>query len=64
MFVDPDGRGGGVGRALIEHVRVWAERNGSAKVYWLTAESNTTARALYDRVASRTGMIHYQIKID
>jgi GNAT superfamily N-acetyltransferase len=64
LFVAPDVRGGGIGRALIEHVRVWAEENGSAKVYWLTAESNATARTLYDRVASRTGMIHYQIKID
>lgn len=64
LFVAPDVRGGGVGRALIEHVRTWAEENGSAKVYWLTAESNTTARKLYDRVASRSGMIHYQIKID
>lgn len=63
LFVAPDVRGGGVGRALIEHVRAWAERNGSAKVYWLTAESNATARALYDRVASRTGMIHYQIPL-
>lgn len=64
LFVAPDVRGGGVGRALIAHVRAWAEKNGSAKVYWLTAESNSTARALYDRVASRTGMIHYQIAID
>lgn len=64
LFVAPDVRGGGVGRTLIEHVRAWAERNGSAKVYWLTAESNATARALYDRVSSRTGMIHYQIKLD
>lgn len=64
LFVATDVRGGGVGRALIEHVRAWAEQNGSTKVYWLTAESNATARALYDRVASRTGMIQYQIKID
>lgn len=63
LFVAPDVRGGGVGRALIGHVRTWAEDHGSAKVYWLTAESNATARALYDRVASRSGMTHYQIAI-
>ncbi|WP_270410885.1 GNAT family N-acetyltransferase [Microbacterium maritypicum] len=57
-------RGGGVGRALIAHVRAWAEQHGSAKLYWLTAESNTTARGLYDRVASRSGMIHYEIDLD
>lgn len=64
LFVAPEARGSGTGRALIAHVRAWAERNGSAKVYWLTAEANSTARALYDRVADRTGMIHYQIRID
>ena len=64
LFVAPGVRGGGVGRALIAHVRAWAEQHGSAKVYWLTAESNTTARVLYDRVASRSGMIHYEIDLD
>ncbi|MDF2508368.1 MAG: hypothetical protein K0Q52_2227 [Microbacterium sp.] len=63
LFVSPEVRGGGVGRALIAHVRAWAEQHGSAKVYWLTAESNATARVLYDRVASRSGMIHYQISL-
>ena len=64
LFVAPDVRGGGVGRALIAHVRDWAEQHGSAKVYWLTAELNATARTLYDRVASRSGMIHYEIDLD
>jgi GNAT superfamily N-acetyltransferase len=64
LFVAPTARGGGVGKALIEHVRAWASSHGSAKVYWLTAEDNATARAPYDRVATRSGMIHYQIPLD
>ncbi|WP_430593544.1 GNAT family N-acetyltransferase [Humidisolicoccus flavus] len=64
LFVAPNARSGGVGAALIEHVHGEAKAEGSAKVYWLTAESNATARALYDRVATRSGMIQYQIKID
>jgi GNAT superfamily N-acetyltransferase len=63
LFVAPDGRGGGAGRALVEHVRAWAQERGCAKVYWLTAETNATARALYDRVATRSGMIHYQVPL-
>jgi GNAT superfamily N-acetyltransferase len=63
LFVASEVRGQGVGRALVEHVRAWALQNGSEKVYWLTAESNTTARILYDRVASRSGMIHYEISV-
>jgi len=63
LFVAPDARGSGAGRALIEHVREWAARQGSAKVYWLTAETNATARALYDRVAKRSGFIQYEIPL-
>jgi len=40
-----------------------ARASGSDKVYWLTAETNATARTLYDRVAERSGFIHYQIDL-
>ncbi|QIG40384.1 GNAT family N-acetyltransferase [Microbacterium sp. 4R-513] len=63
LFVSPGTRGGGVGRSLIEHVRAWAEAAGSRKVYWLTHETNTAARALYDRVATGTGFVHYEIPL-
>lgn len=62
LFVSSSARGGGAGRALIEHVRRWAEVAGADKVYWLTADSNKTAQQLYDRVARKTGFIHYQIE--
>ena len=61
LFVSPSSRGTGVGRALIGHVRDAAAAAGAAKVYWLTHESNATARTLYDRVADLTGFVHYQI---
>lgn len=63
LFVSADTRGAGAGAALIEHVRAWAEHEGAEKVYWLTAETNATARRLYDRVAARTGFVHYQIAL-
>lgn len=64
LFVAPDSRGSGAGRALIAHVTDWARDNGCAKVYWLTQETNATARALYDRVATHTGFVHYEIELD
>lgn len=64
LFVSPDARGGGVARDLIAHVRAWASDAGLEKVYWLTAESNSTARALYDKVARRTEFIHYELGTD
>ncbi len=63
LFVSTDARGAGTGATLIEHVRSWAKEHGSTKVYWLTAETNTVARGLYDRVASRSGLIQYQIQL-
>ena len=60
LFVDPAARAGGVGRALIEAVYAAADAAGASRVYWLTHETNATARLLYDRVARHRGFIQYQ----
>jgi len=61
LFADPDVRGKGVGRALIEAVQQAAGRLGVTNVYWMTHETNATARKLYDSVARRTGFIEYDL---
>jgi len=63
LLVAPEVRGGGVGQALIAHVRDWAGAAGCGKVYWLTQETNAVARAMYDRVAQLSGFVHYEIPI-
>src|SRR3954454_4415697 len=55
LFADPDVRGKGVGAALIEAVKKEAAKLGVSNVYWMTHETNATARKLYDRVARKTG---------
>jgi GNAT superfamily N-acetyltransferase len=60
LFVSPDARGSGAGRALIEAVYRAADKVGADQVYWLTAHSNATARQLYDRVAQVTPFIKYR----
>jgi GNAT superfamily N-acetyltransferase len=60
LFVAPDARKFGIGRALIEAVEQEARGRGASRVYWLTQESNATARALYDQVAERSGFIQYR----
>lgn len=62
LFVTKGSRGQGVGRALIEHVFNWAKEQNIQKLYWITAETNLTARKLYDQVAKKTGFIHYEIR--
>lgn len=60
LFTAPEARGQGVGRALIEAVYAAADARGADQVYWLTAETNATARRLYDSVASVTPFIKYR----
>jgi GNAT superfamily N-acetyltransferase len=60
LFVSEEARGKGLGRALIEAVYERAQAAGASRVYWLTQESNATARALYDKLADRSGFIQYR----
>lgn len=60
LFTDETARGRGVGRALIEAVYQRAKAAGGTRVYWLTHETNATARRLYDQVAESTGFIVYR----
>lgn len=60
LFVDPHSRSAGAGEALIGAVYAAADVAGADQVYWLTEESNLTARRLYDRVGRKTPFIKYQ----
>ena len=33
---------------------------GCAQVYWLTHQTNSDAMLLYDRIAVRSGFVHYR----
>jgi len=63
LFTDPDARGQGIGRALIDEVTQWANREGCSRVYWLTQTHNARARRLYDQVADERGFVVYQIML-
>lgn len=59
LFTDPQARGMGAARQLIESVAQIAMERGAARFYWLTAQDNATARKLYERVAEFNGFIRY-----
>jgi GNAT superfamily N-acetyltransferase len=63
LYVDPSQRGTGMGRAMIEHVYDVIKSAGGERVYWLTHETNATARKLYDRLAVNAGFIQYTKKL-
>ncbi len=60
LYVTPEARGRGVGRALIEAVYRLADARGATRTYWVTEADNATARALYDRVATRAPFVQYR----
>ena len=59
LFTDPEARGRGIGRALIQGVYEQAGEAGARRVYWQTKSTNEAGRALYDRVARHLGFIVY-----
>ncbi len=63
LFVSADARGTGAGRALIAAVADIARAKGWTVLRWITADSNQTARALYDQVAVQTPWVTYDIKL-
>jgi len=63
LFTAPEARGQGAARALIDAVADRARERGCGRVYWLTQESNTTARRLYDKVAENRGFIQYVLNL-
>jgi ribosomal protein S18 acetylase RimI-like enzyme len=63
LFVDPSGRGTGTAEALIDAVRAHGAAQGWSVIRWITAEDNARARALYDRLATQTRWVTYDIPL-
>lgn len=64
LFVWPDVRGGGVGRALIDHVIGFARGRGISNVRWLTQEFNYAGRRLYDSYRPKSDFILYSVPVE
>jgi GNAT superfamily N-acetyltransferase len=60
LFVKPNIRGKGIGRALIGYVVARGQEAGASRVWWLTHESNRQAMLLYDRIAEKSGFVQYR----
>jgi len=63
LFVDPATRGSGAAQALIDGVAAEGRARGWGVIRWITADDNYRARGVYDRVATRTQWVTYDIKL-
>lgn len=61
LYVDPDSRGGGVVNRLFEELKSQARSFGWPMLRWITRDNNYRARAVYDRVATRTDWVMYEL---
>lgn len=60
LYVAPEARGRGAGKALIEAIYATADERGATRTYWVTEEANNSARRLYDRLAVRAPYVQYR----
>ena len=63
LYVDPEIRGSGAGRAMIDHVVEFAKERGLPNVRWLTQEFNYPARRLYDSYQPKSDFILYSVPV-
>jgi GNAT superfamily N-acetyltransferase len=64
LFVAPEARGRGIGRALIEASAEVARERGAAWVEWSTAPDNHTAQRLYDALTDdKSTWLSYELEV-
>jgi len=61
LFVDPQLRGAGVGKQLIDWLVSEMKAHRWSRLYWSTRETNYRARALYDQYTPHSGFLRYVI---
>ena len=64
LFVDPNIRGKGIGRALMNKVIELAKEKKAKRVYWTTQEFNKTARVLYDSITPVSEFVQYRLPLN
>jgi GNAT superfamily N-acetyltransferase len=50
LVVEPGHRGAGIGRALLDRCREWAQQHGAVGIVLAVFQDNTGARRLYERI--------------
>jgi ribosomal protein S18 acetylase RimI-like enzyme len=64
LFTSQAARGRGAASALIRRLETIARQRGAGIVRWITASDNLTGQRLYDKLASRTSWLTYDLKVE
>jgi GNAT superfamily N-acetyltransferase len=64
LYVTPDARGAGLATTLIEHLAGVARAAGATgTLRWITAADNARAQRVYDRIATKTTWVTYELAL-
>lgn len=63
LFTAANARGTGAGTALINRLEEIARERGAEVVRWITASDNFVGQKLYDRLATRTMWVTYDLAV-
>ncbi len=64
LYVAPEARGGGLGRRLIDRLAEEGRAGGWLKLMWMTQHDNHRAQALYDKIATRSSLVRYDLYLE
>jgi GNAT superfamily N-acetyltransferase len=63
LFTEPSARGTGAATALIRALEQIARERGAGIVRWITAQDNRVGQKLYDKLATRTTWLTYDLEV-
>lgn len=64
LYTEANARGTGAGTALIGRLEAIAKARGAGVVRWITANDNFVGQKLYDRLATRTRWVTYDLAVN
>jgi ribosomal protein S18 acetylase RimI-like enzyme len=63
IYVEPNARGQGIGRALVQHMTAFFQANGVQYVEWHAAARNVAARQFWQRLGGREVLVRMRLDL-
>jgi len=63
LYISPECRGGSAVRTIFDYLRLECRANGWLFMRWITKEDNYRARGAYEKIATKTEWVTYQMDL-